>query len=430
MCFTSPSGKTVKVLDGINLEVRESEILALLGPSGCGKSTVMRILCGLLHPTQGTVLYRGRRLDGLNPSVAMVFQNFALFPWMDVAENIEVALQAKSLGATDCRRRLKHVVDLVGLEGYETAYPRELSGGMKQCVGIARALAVEPEILCLDEPFSQIDHLTSEKLRAELVHLWVDRERNPKTIFLVSHDVHETVYLANRIVVLDSNPGRIRTVVENPLPYPRNPRAPEFVAFVERVRDVIAHTILSDAPAAEAGLLAMVEPLPESTAGEIIGLLEALDDHHGEMEIFRFAAEIGAEYGKLIAIVKTAEMLDLVDTPRRRVVFTDLGRRFVRSDVNGRKKLFHDQLRTLGIFRVVGKMLSNAEEGALSKEMILDELAMLLPSEDPERTFSVLLNLGRYGELLTYDLDLDRVALLRAGENGKVGGNGAGAPAP
>lgn len=419
MAYPGSSGRGVKVLDGIDLEVRESEVLALLGPLGCGKSTLMRILCGLLHPTAGEVLYRGSPLRGLNPGVAIVFQNFALIPWLDVAENVEVALHAKGLAPVERRARLRRVLDLVGLEGYETAYPRELSGGIKQCVGIARALAVEPEILCLDEPFSQVDALTAQKLRVEMLNLWIDREKNPKTILLVSHDVTEVAFLANRIVVFDTNPGRIQRVVENPLPYPRNPRAQEFRAFVERLHDVITHAILPDVPAEEAaaaGLL--VEPLPDATAGEIIGLLEALDDHHGEMEIFRFANEIGAEYGRLIAVIKAAEDLGFVDTPRRKVIFTELGQRFVKCDVNGRKSLFNVQLRQHALFRVVLKMLHNAADGELDKELILDELALLLPSEDPEKIFDVLVNLGRYGELVTYDLDRDKVALHRPAENG------------
>ena len=205
--YAMPSGATVKVLEDVSLAVNEDEILALLGPSGCGKSTLMRVLAGLIQPEGGKVLYRGAPLPALNPGVAIVFQSFALYPWLTVAENIGEALLARGMKPADVRNSVEKVVHLVGLTGFEDAYPRELSGGMKQRVGIARALAVEPEILCMDEPFSQVDALTAETLRGEVVRFWSDKATNPKTIFMVSHDVKEVVFMATRIVVMARQAG-------------------------------------------------------------------------------------------------------------------------------------------------------------------------------------------------------------------------------
>src|SRR5262245_48646372 len=216
--FLLPNGKPLRVLEDIHLVIRPDEIVTLLGPSGCGKSTILRVLAGLIRPTRGTVLYRGEPLRGLNPGVAIVFQSFALYPWMTVTQNVEMPLRAAGRPAEEVRRRAEAAVRLVGLAGFEEAYPRELSGGMKQRVGMARALSIDPEILLLDEPFSHVDALTAESLRAEVIDIWASQERNPSSILMVSHDIKEVVYMADRIVILGANPGVVRTVVENRLP--------------------------------------------------------------------------------------------------------------------------------------------------------------------------------------------------------------------
>jgi NitT/TauT family transport system ATP-binding protein len=283
---TYPSGTVA--LAGLDLDVREGEFLSLLGPSGCGKSTILRILAGLIHPTRGSVLYHGEPLHGLNPGVAIVFQSFALYPWMTVTENIQVVLQATGLPSDQVRERTGRVVRLVGLAGFEEAYPRELSGGMKQRIGMARALSVEPEILLMDEPFSQVDALTAESLRAEVIDIWSAKNTRLSSILMVSHDIKEVVYMADRIVILGANPGRVRTVVENRLLRPRDYRSQQVVGLVDQLHDVITHTEMPDVPAPPPGpALAPIVPLPEATSSEIVGLLEYLDARGGRADVFR-----------------------------------------------------------------------------------------------------------------------------------------------
>jgi NitT/TauT family transport system ATP-binding protein len=296
--FLLPSGKAITVLDRVNLFVHAEEVVALLGPSGCGKSTLLRVLAGLIKQDAGQVIYHGEPMQGLNPGVAIVFQSFALYPWLTVHQNIEEVLAARSVDARARREAVDRVIRVVGLSGFEEAYPRELSGGMKQRVGIARALVVEPEILCMDEPFSQVDALTAENLRGEAVRFWSDREKNPKTIFMVSHDIKEVVFMATRIVIMSANPGRIRRVIDNPLPYPRDPRAREFTRLVDQIHAVITETQMPDVPAAP-----LVpgkgewETVPDAGASEIIGLLEVLDDRGGRENLFHLVAGLGRDFG-------------------------------------------------------------------------------------------------------------------------------------
>jgi NitT/TauT family transport system ATP-binding protein len=237
--FLLPTGKEINVLQDISLEVNPGEIVALLGPSGSGKSTVMRILTGLISPSDGEVLAYGKPLEGFHPRASIVFQNFALFPWLTVDENIGMGLEWLRLPAEENAHRIHLAVEMVGLGGFEEAYPKELSGGMKQRVGIARAIAVQPELLCMDEPFSALDVLTAENLRSEVLGLWLDHKVDIKTILLVSHDIRETVLLANRIVVLGTHPGTIRIILKNDLPHPRDPRTAEFQALIDRIHDII-----------------------------------------------------------------------------------------------------------------------------------------------------------------------------------------------
>src|SRR5277367_2383398 len=228
MTFGESTEDKMKVLDDINLTVRENDVMALLGPSGCGKSTIMRILSGLIQPTSGVVKYRGTPLNGVNPGVAMVFQNFALFPWLTVRENILLGLENSTYSAEERAQHFQKTIEMVGLDGYGDVLPKELSGGMKQRVGIARALIMEPVILCMDEPFSALDVLTGETLRNEIGRIAMDPAAGFKSLVIVTHNIAEAVYLARNIVVLAAHPGRVQKIVPNPLPYPRDPAPPGF----------------------------------------------------------------------------------------------------------------------------------------------------------------------------------------------------------
>src|SRR5689334_18846462 len=275
--FSLPNGKSLLVLDNVTLAIQPNEIVALLGPSGCGKSTILRILAGLIHPTQGEVRYHAAPLKGLNPGVAIVFQSFALYPWLTVTQNVQLALKAAGVARAEADRRAANAIRLVGLTGFEEAYPRELSGGMKQRVGMARALSVDPEILLMDEPFSQVDALTAESLRAEVLDIWSAKELRLSSVLMVSHDIHEVAFMADRIVVLGgANPSRVRTVIQNELPRPRDHRSPEYQKLVDSLYEIITGSELPDLPAPAAPVPLVTEPLPPVSPSEVIGLLEYL----------------------------------------------------------------------------------------------------------------------------------------------------------
>ncbi|HUK62109.1 MAG TPA: ATP-binding cassette domain-containing protein, partial [Dongiaceae bacterium] len=352
--FPQPHGQPLRVLENIDLEIRANEVVALLGPSGCGKSTLLRILAGLIRPTGGEVDYHGQPLDGLNPGVAIVFQSFALYPWMTVRQNIATVLEARGEAPGGISERVERIIRTVGLEGFDQAYPRELSGGMKQRVGMARALSVDPELLFMDEPFSQVDALTAESLRAEVIDLWSAADRNPSSILIVSHDIKEVAYMADRIVVLAANPGRVRQVVENPLPRPRDYRSPDLLRLVDQLHDIITGTEMPDVPEAAASpspVPALIEPVPEAKPSEIVGLLEYLDARGGTGELFQIVADSEDEFGHVIAVVKAAEMLDFVDTPKRAVLLEPAARRFLAAGAEERKRLWREQLLKLKLFR-------------------------------------------------------------------------------
>jgi NitT/TauT family transport system ATP-binding protein len=399
--FALPSGGTVRVLENVSLEVRDHELIAVLGPSGCGKSTLMRILAGLIHADGGEVLYRGSKLEGINPGVAIVFQGAALYPWLTVRDNIVEPLRARGLDEAKANETAMRVIRVVGLAGFEEAYPRELSGGMKQRVGIARALAVEPEVLCMDEPFSQVDALTAETLRSEVVRFWSGKDTNPKTIFMVSHDVKEVVFMATRIVVLAARPGRIRRIFENKLAYPRDYRSPAFLRLVDEIHAVITETEIPDVPAAPAASAAW-EPLPPVGISEVIGLLELLDKRGGRENVFALADDLGRDFGTVLGVVKAAELIDLVDTPKQEVVLTDEGKNLLTKTVAERKLVFREHVLHLRVVADVYEQIKRAG-GKLDEDVVLTTAAMRLPYEDPERLLLTLVSWARTADLFDYD---------------------------
>jgi NitT/TauT family transport system ATP-binding protein len=401
--FPQGKGPPLHVLQAISLTIRPKEVVALLGPSGCGKSTILRILAGLTAPTRGEVLYHGAPLTGLNPGIGFVFQSFALYPWMTVRQNVEAVLRAKGLPAEEIARRADHAIGMVGLAGFDEAYPRELSGGMKQRVGMARAFSLDPELLFMDEPFSQVDALTAESLRAEVLDVWAAGDRNPSSIVMVSHDIKEVVYMADRIVVLDANPGRVRTVVENTLPRPRDYRSPELLQLVDRLHDIITGMEMPDTPAAPAQAVPPFEPLPAVGAGEVLGLLEYLDARGGQEDVFRIASDTDREFGKLIGVVNAAELLDLVDTPKRQVVLSPQGVRLVRAPLPERQALWREHLLRLRLFQVIRDALDRQEKHRLDREFVLEVIAVNMPMEDYERMFETFMNWARVGDLFAYE---------------------------
>ncbi|HJT76235.1 MAG TPA: nitrate/sulfonate/bicarbonate ABC transporter ATP-binding protein [Gemmataceae bacterium] len=424
--FPQPSGTPLRVLEDINLIVRPNEVIALLGPSGCGKSTILRILAGLIRPTRGQVLYHGQHLVGLNPGVAIVFQSFALYPWMTVTENIRTVLRAASLPREEQERRTEQAIRLVGLSGFEEAYPRELSGGMKQRLGMARALSVDPEILLMDEPFSHVDAMTAEGLRAEVIDIWAAQKGHLSSILIVSHDIKEVVYMADRIVVLGAHPGKIRTIVDNPLPRPRDYRSPALLALVDHLHEIITRTELPDvpAPAVAAAGLAAIEPLPQVTSSEIVGLLEYLDARGGRQDVFRIATDTARPFDEVIPVVRAAELLDFVDTPKRMVVFEPEGQRFVRATPEERKAIWREHLLRLRLFRDIYEVLKREPNHEIDKDFVLETIVMHMPQENYERTFATFIRWARFGDLFAYDEQSEMISLQES-EAGHPPGAGA-----
>lgn len=412
-----PGGRELEVLRDISLTIPRETITAILGPSGCGKSTLLRILTGLVEPTTGEVLVHGSQLHGINPHVSMVFQSFALFPWLTVAENIGVALDGTAVSPRDIGDRVARAITRVGLEGYEEAYPKELSGGMKQRVGIARSLVAQPELLCMDSPFSTLDVLTAENLRAEVVDLWQDRTTDPNSILLVTHDIHEAVFIAGRIIVMTSQPGQIRAVLDNPLPYPRDPHAPTFLAQVDRIHSILTHALLPD-PETTVGSSVVrpvrIEPLPNIAIGEMVGLLDIVRDQGGSADMFALSVQLGKEFGKLLKLTEAAEMLHFAETPGDVIALTKLGRALLDGDVNSRKNLIGQQLRLLGLFRHILDLLEKQPGHALDEDLVLEELAIRLPTERPQTMFRSVVRWGRHAKLLTYDATQHKLSLPRS----------------
>jgi len=409
MRFGEADGEPMKVLEDINLAVNEHDVMALLGPSGCGKSTIMRILSGLIQPSAGTVKYRGKLLDGVNPGVAMVFQNFALFPWLTVRENILLGLENSPHAPEEKDRQFHKIIEMVGLDGYGDALPKELSGGMKQRVGIARALIMEPEILCMDEPFSALDVLTGETLRNEIGRIATDPASGFKSLIIVTHNIAEAVYLARNIVVLAAHPGRVQKIVPNPLPYPRDPATPAFQHLVAQIHAILTNSVLHDEPSISEPEVVVAEnaeetayaPLPNVTMGEVIGLVQMLRTE--PESIFALATRLKKDFSTFLSVIKAAELIDLVETPGQTVKLTKSGLAFQQADIKQRKHLMHDLLLALKIFQHFAERLNQAPENEITEEEVLNDLAQLFPNERPKILFRQFVGWARYAELFTFD---------------------------
>ncbi|MES2309797.1 MAG: nitrate/sulfonate/bicarbonate ABC transporter ATP-binding protein [Verrucomicrobiota bacterium] len=402
--FPNPHGGTTEVLHDINLEIREHEVVAILGPSGCGKSTLLRAIIGFEPPTSGQIFYRGKLQMELNPSAALVFQNFALFPWLTVQQNIEIGLSHLSLSEEIRLKRVRHAIDLVGLAGSEEAYPKELSGGMKQRVGLARALAVEPEVLFMDEAFSALDVLSSETLRNEVVDIYTRKTSAVNSILMVTHSISEGVFMATRLVVMGSHPGTIRAVLDNPLPYPRDEHHPDFLALNQKIHELITQTMMPSKPifpTVSGSTKPHIQSLPIVSLSRTIGLLEVLENE-GTMELFELSRHVNLELTQLLLVVKGSELLNWVTTPDGEVEMTEAGRQFLEADVSTRKKLLNETLRHLYVFDLVIQKLRASSNQEVDESIILKELSILFPHERPLRIMRTIISWARYGELFKY----------------------------
>lgn len=409
--YATADGNRIPVIAPTDLAVRSGEILALLGPSGSGKSTLLRMLSGLSKPSAGRVLWNGK--DTPPGNLAIVFQSFALFPWLTVQENVEAPLEARSVPRDERRARSIVALDVVGLDGFESAYPKELSGGMKQRVGFARALVVEPEVLFMDEPFSALDVLTAENLRSQVVDLWVAKKIPTKAIFIVTHNIEEAVLLADRIIVLGKNPGRIRTDFTVMLPQPRDRKSPEFVGYVDYIYKVLTQP--ESDPAAfrvDAGAKAPLVPkrkyqmLPHARPGGISGLLELLADHGGRTDIYRLAEDLTLEVDDLLPIIEAGMLLGFLEVQQGDVEITSDGRRFAEADILAQKEIFREAaLKHITLLGQIVRALESKSDHRVSAEFFHDLLDEHFTEEEVDRQIDTAINWGRFGELFDYDAD-------------------------
>jgi NitT/TauT family transport system ATP-binding protein len=409
--FLLPGGHDLEALHDVSLAIHEREVVALVGPSGCGKSTLLRLLVGLTRPTAGAVLYRGAPVTGVLSTAAMVFQSFALLPWLTVEQNVEMGLEARGVGEAARLQAAAQAVEVVGLTGFEAAYPRELSGGMKQRVGFARALAVQPELLFMDEPFGALDALTAENLRAEVVRLWRDSTTSVSSIVVVTHSIDEAVYLAGRIVIFGTNPGHVREIVENPLPYPRDVRAPEFGAMVERLHAVLTDTLLPEPERAAAGAPPRLVPFPRAHVPEVMGLVDHLGGRADKSAaVFELGQQLGVDYDHMTAVVRAAEQLGWVTTPGEIARLTRDGESLVALGANGRREATRARIVEQPLFARVLGMLREGE-GSIDDDELLSDLTIHFPFSKAPGLFRTVVEWGRYANLLDHDTRAKRLLL-------------------
>jgi NitT/TauT family transport system ATP-binding protein len=402
--FATRDGE-LPVLEGIDLQVREGEIVALLGRSGSGKSTLLRLVAGLIPPSDGLVLYRDQPFAGTNPGAGMVFQSFALLPWLTVQQNVELGLEARGMRPAERARRALGAIDLIGLDGFESAYPKELSGGMRQRVGFARALVTDPDVLLMDEPFSALDVLTAENLRTELLELWAGGEFPTKAIVIVTHNIEEAVLFADRIIVLGR--GDITAEIAVGLDRPRDRRRPQFEALLDRIYGIMTGR---DAEPAATHAEPRSSVLPRASVDGFSGLLEILRDAGGTTDLADLAADLSLEVDDLLPLVDACLLLGFVTAHDGVLRLTDAGREFADADIQSSKQLFA-QVATerVPLVRTIRLALDRADDGALKEGFFLDLLRRNHSPDEARAQLETAIDWGRYGELYEYAADTAEV---------------------
>ena len=419
--YPQPDGSRIQVISATDLAVYPGQIIALLGASGCGTSTLLRMLTGLSPASAGAVYWHGQPVRDESPNVSIVFQSFALFPWLTVLENVEAPLEARGMPPIERRKRSLRIIDAVGLDGFETAYPKELSGGMKQRVGVARALVVEPEVLFMDEPFSALDVLTAETLRGELLELWLDHKIPTRAIFIVTHNIEEAVVLADRIIVLGRNPAHIHADFTVDIPHPRDRKAAKFVELVDFIYRVLTQPDHKDetAPLRTYGPGVVVRQkvimLPHTRPGGMAGLLEILADQGGRADLHPLADELSLEVDALLPTVETAVLLGMLRVEEGEAVITPEGQAFAQADIQARKAIFRKAaLANVPLLRQMEQALKAKANRTLSDEFFHDLLDEHFDAEESRRQLETAIQWGRYAEIFDYDAATGKLTLTEA----------------
>lgn len=415
--YPQPDGTRIQIIAPTDIAIYPGQIIALLGPSGCGKSTMLRMLTGLSPASGGGVFWHGQPVQRETPNVSIVFQSFALFPWLTVIENVEAPLEARGVPEFERHKRALRIIDAVGLDGFESAYPKELSGGMKQRVGVARALVVEPEVLFMDEPFSALDVLTAENLRGELLELWLQKKIPTRAIFVVTHNIEEAVILADRIVVMGRNPAHIHAEFTVDLSHPRDRKEPRFVEFVDMIYRALTrpdHPELAKAGAP--GIPEIVGQtyvmLPHTRPGGLAGLLEILVDQGGRADLHVLADELGLKVDALLPSVDTAVLLGLLKLEEGDAIITPAGQAFAQSDIQERKAIFRKAvLANVPILRQMEQALKAKSNRTLSAEFFEDLLDEHFSEEESRRQLETAIQWGRYAEIFDFDAASGKLTL-------------------
>jgi NitT/TauT family transport system ATP-binding protein len=417
--FRKAASQQLLVLDNVQLELRSGEIVALLGRSGSGKSTLLRIIAGLIPATNGQVTYRGQAVTEPVAGIAMVFQSFALMPWLTVLENVELGLEAQGVKREARRQRAIEAIDIIGLDGFESAYPRELSGGMRQRVGFARALVINPDVLLMDEPFSALDVLTAENLKSDLLELWQEKKTNTNSILLVTHNIEEAAMLADRIVIMGSDPGYIRAELNVSMPHPRQADTPDFRNLVDEI-----YTLMTSGPrektrhAHRERQIGFGYRIPDVDPSELSGLIETMMSYDTRIDLPELADELMMNVDDLFPILETLEILGFATIVDGDVQLTPLGKQFSDADLQERKQLFAQRLlEKVPLARYIRRVLDDKHGHRVSEERFLSKLEDFLSEKEAERVLHTMIDWGRYAEIFAYDFNAGILSLENPGMN-------------
>lgn len=413
--FRSADGSARSVLEGVDFTLHEGEIVALLGQSGSGKSTMLRIMAGLIQADAGQVTYRGMPLYGTARGIRMVFQSFALFPWLTVQKNVELGLEAQGMPADERARRAEKMIALIGLSGFEGALPRELSGGMRQRVGIARALVMEPEVLLMDEAFSALDVLTGERLREEILELWQSGQIPTKAILVVSHNIEEAVMMADRVLIFASDPGRVRAELPISLPQPRKAAGPEVRQLIDKVYELMTAGAVRPGPVAGKEVkLQLGDRLPQADISHMEGLLELLGEEpfNGRADLPQLAEETELTDDELLQVLNGLSLLGLAFLTEGDILLTPLGKEYCGARNTERQEIFGRQLiEYVPLVAYIRHGLEQDRTRELPEELFLKLLRFTLSADEAERALRVAIEWGRYGDLFEYNFNTGVIQL-------------------